>query len=268
MNKGNNRTWGWILAIGGVIACWKPISSFFRVWRTWPRARSLFLTLRAVFRHMPSSQKLWLAAGIVLLIVGIVLIVGNRQATEYWQTRSRARIRGVTRKIEKISDPKELFTISSRAPLNEVRNAASERRNAVLREMVETGGDPAAIREAADIIIKTGMYDRKQTDLLAEIAKKYPDIIREYWPQLESWAHTDSKSHNDEKSGYHTDRTEYYDYFRYPDGRTVANKNGRKRHTDARGSYSDCHEDRHQDSTLHNDKVNADAIARFKPWKG
>ena len=61
-------------------------------------------------------------------------------------------------------------------------------------------------------------------------------------------------------------RTDYYDYFRYPDGRTVANRNGRKRHTDARGSYSDCHEDRHQDHTSHTDKANPEKIERFRPW--
>ena len=268
MNQEDKRVFGVILAIVGVITGTKPVTFFLRYWQTIPRGVQPLRRLRVLYGRLPGTQKLRLIAGIALLIVGIVMFVRNWQKTEYWRTTRKSRVKRVKKKIETLHDPKELLSIMQYAPLREVKNAAEERRSAILREYLESGNDMQAIRDEISDIISYKMDNKKCTDFLAEAAKKYPDIIQEYWPKLENWAHQDSKSHTDQKPGIHVDRTDYYDYFRYPDGRTVANRNGRQRHTDQRSSYSDCHDDSHQDNTVHTDKANTDKIARFKPWRG
>ena len=266
MSKSDKRFYGWIFVVAAVIVSWKPVSFFLRYWRSFPRARIFYYKIMPVFRSLPSSLKIRLLVGLFLLIAGIVIILKNREKKLYWQTNRKSRIRRVSRKINKLTDTNALAAIMNQAPLTEVRHAASDRRNALLRELLDSGKDLAAIRAEVNSVIQSGMYDKGRTDFLADAAKKYPDIVKEYWPKLEAWAHADSKSHNDIKPGFHTDRTDYYDYFRYPNGRTVANTNGRRRHTDSRGSYSDCHDDHHQDATVHTDKANKDKIARFKPF--
>ena len=172
----------------------------------------------------------------------------------------------VRKKIMKLTNVAELTRIANAQQASpEIRKAAEERRKAVLQELLDSGSDEDIRREVGDVV-SSGMYDPVKTEFLAEAAKKHPAIIKEFWPRLQSWAHSDSKSHTDKPGGFHTDRTEYYDYIRYPDGRTVANKKGRQRHTDSRGSYSDCHDDRHQDSSTHIDNPHDAKIARFKPY--
>ena len=50
---------------------------------------------------------------------------------------------------------------------------------------------------------------------------------------------------------------------RDPDGRTVANRNGRKKHTDGHASSSDCTEYGHTDTNRHTDTWDTEYLARF-----
>jgi len=262
-----SRIAGWIFVIIGVIAAWKPARTFMAL-MSMHRAVPFVLRVRGSLHMITPGGKIRLLIGLVLVIAGIVTVVRNRDRLEFWQTNSRLKAGSAAKKVSRLDDPALLLTISNRAQLPEIKNAAQLRRAQLLRQMLETGSDPGAIRKEVDTVTMFGMYDPAGTEFLALAAQKYPEIVKEFWPRLQAWAHADSKSHADKPGGFHTDRTDYYDYIRYSNGRTVANKNGRKRHTDTRGSYSDCHEDRHQDSTTHSDRPNADKIARFKPWTG
>ena len=262
----NGRFFGWVLTVlGAALSLW-PIMS---VNRNMKRAFG-YLPFRVrwgrVFQVVGRSYVPVLAVGVVMLLAGIVLILANRQRVEFWRTQKRSRIKSVGKKIAAMTDTAKLDEIARCAPLREVKDAAAARRRGMLQALLDSGSDPAALREAVRRAVEYDLYKKDSQDFLAEAAKKYPEIVREFWPKLESWAHADSRSHEDQKPGFHTDRTDYYDYFRYPDGRTRPNLNGRKRHTDTRGGYSDCHEDHHKDVNTHTDRANADKIARFKPW--
>lgn len=249
---------GWILMIAGVVFGWGPVRLFLKL-----RSRHMLDPWRSLGDF--GTMQLRLIVSLAAVIAGLVLILVNRKRVEPWQTSKKSRAGSVRKKIQSMTDTGLLAQIQRQAPLMEVREAAAARRKELIMALLEQD-DLDAIRREVSYVVQSGMYDKDRTEFLAAAAKKYPEIVREFWPRLQSWAHTDSKSHSDKPGGFHTDRTDYYDYFRYPDGRTVANRNGRKRHTDARGSYSDCHEDRHQDHTSHTDKANPEKIERFRPW--
>ena len=249
---------GWILVIAGVFFSWKPISIFLKL-----RSRHMLDPWRSLGDF--GTMQLRLIVSLAVVIAGLVLILVNRKRIEPWQTSKKSRVGSVRKKIQSMTDIGKLAQIQRQAPLMEVREAAAARRKELIMALLEQD-DLEAVRQEVSNVVQFGMYDKDRTEFLAAAAKKYPQIVREFWPRLQSWAHTDSKSHSDKPGGFHTDRTDYYDYFRYPNGRTVANKNGRRRHTDTRGSYSDCHEDRHQDSTTHTDKANSEKLERFRPW--
>ena len=251
---------GWILMVAGVFFGWKPFSLLMKL-----RGKHMLNPWRSLGDFGTMQLRLIVSVGAV--IAGLVLVLANRKRLEPWQTNKKSRVPFVQKKIQSMTDTGKLAQIQRQAPLQEVRNAASARMKELAMALLEQD-DLEAIRQEVSNVVSYGMYSKDRTDFLAAAAKKHPEIVREFWPRLQSWAHTDSKSHSDKPGGFHTDRTDYYDYFRYPDGRTVANKNGRRRHTDARGSYSDCHDDRHQDHTSHTDKANADKLERFKPWTG
>ncbi len=268
MSKADRQFYGWVSVIVSVIIGWKPARSLVVIWTRFLGRIPFVLKLRRAVYMLPWTYRLRLLGAAALLILGLVIIFKNRTAKEFWQTTVKSRVRRIKKRIAAMTDKDALVRIMRSAPLSEVRTAAEERRNALAMELLSPGGSLEAVREEVRNVIQTGMYDKSRTEFLAQAAKKYPEILKEYWPQLEAWAHQDSKQHSDQKPGFHTDRTDYYDYFRYPDGRTVANKSGRKRHTDSRGSYSDCHDDFHQDATTHTDNAHAEKIVRFKPWTG
>ena len=249
---------GWILMIAGAVFGRKPVSILLKL-----RGRHMLNPWRSLGDF--GTMQLRLIVSLAAVIAGLVLVLVNRKRVEPWQTSRKSRVGSVRKKIQSMTDTGQLAQIQRQAPLMEVREAAAARRKELIMALLEQD-DLEVIRKEVSDVVQSGMYDKDRTEFLAAAAKKYPQIVREFWPRLQSWAHTDSKSHSDKPGGFHTDRTDYYDYFRYPDGRTVANRNGRKRHTDARGSYSDCHEDRHQDHTSHTDKANREKIERFRPW--
>lgn len=140
--------------------------------------------------------------------------------------------------------------------LNRFRDLDKELTEKLIRERVQD--TITSLNYTAD---KSG-----QAYYILQLTQNYPEIIRDNWSGIQKGLHEDRSPHEDTQTGFHSDRTEYYDYFRYPDGRTVANKSGRKRHTDTRLSYSDCHDDAHTDSTQHNDESNDELLAVFKPY--
>ncbi|MBQ9901779.1 MAG: hypothetical protein IJM51_05270 [Clostridia bacterium] len=256
MKNSGMRFWGWAAMAAGVFLAWKPVRMLFSV--PFPFARFILRTNSAMLFR--------LIGGALLVLAGIVIVVINREKKPFWQSKMPFMKGAAKKKVMKLTDVSELTRILNAPQASEdIKKAAGERRKTVLKEMLDSGSDEDIRREVGNVV-SSGLYDPDRTEFLAEAAQKRPAIIKEFWPRLQSWAHSDSKSHTDKPGGFHTDRTEYYDYFRYPDGRTVANKNGRKRHTDTRGSYSDCHDDRHQDSSTHIDNPHEAKIARFKPF--
>ncbi|NLD87079.1 MAG: hypothetical protein GX633_02320, partial [Clostridiales bacterium] len=215
---------------------------------------------------LETVSKIRIILGLLLLITGIFLIIIGRKKRKYWETTSKYRINHAVKKIKTETDLKKLDEICRSARQKEIREYAEDRKFEILYQYLESGDNIDAVISAVKSIIQNGMYDNKKTDFLAAAAKKRPEIIQDFWPDLQKWAHQDSKSHTDNNPGMHTDRTEYYDYFRYPDGRTVPNRSGRKRHTDTRISYSDCHDDKHGDSTVHTDSPHNEKLVRFKPY--
>ncbi len=126
------------------------------------------------------------------------------------------------------------------------------------------------------------ILDYKDTDLIRKVAQKllqgkpapdskffilaaantYPDIIRNMWSSIRTWTHEDVSKHIDKTDAPHVDRTEYYDFFRYPDGRTVPNKSGRRKHTDTHLPSSDCTTYSHSD-TRHTDSKDDAFLSGF-----
>ena len=256
MANSDKKFWGWAAVVAGIILAWKPVRVYFEV----PYRMFRFLM------KVNHTLMFRLLGGLLLILVGIVILIKYRERKPFWQSKAPFMKGSVRKKVMKLASVDELTRIiNSQQASQEIKKAAEERRTAVLRELLDSGSDED-IRREVNKVISSGMYDPAKTEFLADAAKKRPEIIKEFWPRLQSWAHSDSKSHTDKPGGFHTDRTEYYDYFRYPDGRTVANKKGRQRHTDSRGSYSDCHDDRHQDSSTHIDNPHEAKIARFKPF--
>ncbi|MBP5461331.1 MAG: hypothetical protein J6Y20_04325 [Lachnospiraceae bacterium] len=264
-SRDKGKTVGWILIIAGIVIGWSPFK-LFRVY--WKRSRKPFgdrFSLCWRILGLKPYRQYLLVCALALVIIGLVLLFVFRKREEPWKTSRKSRVKRLRKMIGKITDIGLLRQIISQAPLEGVRSAASERRKVLWAVMLDQG-DLEAIRQQVSSVVQFGMYDNDCTDFLAEAGKRYPQIVREFWPNLQKWAHSDQKSHDDHKAGFHTDRTEYYDYFRYPNGRTVANTNGRKKHTDTRGSYSDCHDDHHKDVTNHTDFSNDHKISRFKSW--
>ncbi|MBQ1316634.1 MAG: hypothetical protein IIY46_04025 [Lachnospiraceae bacterium] len=260
----NSRFTGWFLIVVSILVGWRPARIFLMLMSDLRKA-SFIVRLRFAFLHIGGRYSIRLILCLIVLIVGIVVVIKNRDRRPGWYSRSKLRAAFAQKKIRSMTDTGELLNIINKAPLPDVKNCARIRRKELLDGYL-SAGDREAIRKEVDSVTQTGMYDTGRTEFLVKAAAQYPEIVEEFWPKLKAWAHADSKSHSDKPGGFHTDRTDYYDYIRYPNGRTVANTNGRRRHTDSRGSYSDCHEDRHQDSTVHTDNANESKIARFKPY--
>ena len=256
---------GWILIIAGIIIGWSPFR-FFRM--NWRRSRKPFrYRFEMCWRllGLNSSRQYLLVIALAMVVIGVVLLIVFRKRDEPWKTQKKSRVRRLSKKISVISDFGQLQQIIHQAPLEGVRKAARERRKTLWAEMLDKG-DMEGIRQQVSSVVQYNMYDNDCTDFLAEAGKRYPQIVREFWPNLQKWAHSDQKSHDDHKPGFHTDRTEYYDYYRYPNGQMIANTRGRKNHTDIRSGYSDCHDDQHKDISNHNDFSNEHKISRFKSW--
>ena len=106
------------------------------------------------------------------------------------------------------------------------------------------------------------------TGFLIKLAAHYPSVIRNNWGRIKSSAHADDANgiHNDTgDKAPHIDSTTYYDYFRYPDGRQVPNKSGRKKHEDYPMSASDCSHYDHADTHSHKDIADPDRLLREFP---
>jgi len=93
------------------------------------------------------------------------------------------------------------------------------------------------------------------TKMMLDVAACSPTIIKRLWPGITQWAvwstHTDIHAHKDAgNKGPHSDSYEYYDFFRYPDGRTEPNRQGRRKHTDYYPNTisNDCHVNPHSDN--------------------
>ena len=136
-----------------------------------------------------------------------------------------------------------------------------EKRAAGLR-LLENADDPT-IRQVAGQVMK-GRVTPAAQGFLINVAQSHPEIIRDLWPAMREWVHTDVKDHTDyTREAPHVDSTRYYDFFRYPDGRTVANRNGRKTHTDGPLPSSDCAEYGHTDTNRHTDTIDESFLGRF-----
>ena len=217
--------------------------------------------LRFAYGKTPSFVRILTWAGPVLFLSGLVLVVVNRE--EPWLSRRNRKRKRALKAVANMTDPDLLRSIRKNAVLAEVRDAAAARHQALLLALLDSG-DAAVIQRELNRIIPYGM-DGNSQEFLAEAAKKRPSLVLEFWPQLQEWAHEDSIGHNDTPAGVHADHTQYYDYYRYRDGRTVPNRNGRKTHTDQRAAYGDCHDDSHTDAQFHTDAPHADRIQRFRP---
>ena len=256
--KKNRNTLGWILLAAGALFAWKPASVIIRSVSRLGNARGAW----AVFG---ANMQIRLLSGLGMVCVGLLLLLLGGATEEYWNTDKKDRLERIREKLRTVTDMDKLTQIAAQAPLGEVRQAAYGRRLELLLAPPTGEPDPEKIRAELGTVLRSHMYEENGKAFLASVAEKYPDLVWELWPKLEQWAHNDVHSHNDKPSGFHTDNTQYYDYIRYSNGVTVPNKSGRKRHTDARGSYSDCHDDRHQDSKTHTDSVDGGKLARFKP---
>lgn len=263
MNKQNG---GWIFGILGVVIAWKPAVFLIRSIGRFPKSMPLFRRLIESIAMFATVPKMRLFLGLMLFITGIILIVVGREKRKYWEVNGGFRINRAMKKIQVETDLNVLNEICRFAGQRDIAKAAKNRKIKILYQCLESGENLETIRMAVKDTIAYGMYDTVEKDFLAVVAKKRPEIIKEFWPDLQKWAHQDSKSHTDNKPGIHIDRTEYYDYFLYPDGRRVPNRSGRRRHTDTRTSYGDCHDDYHKDSSVHNDNPHAEKIVRFKPY--
>lgn len=195
--------------------------------------------------------------------------------TDYWETDSRLRRRRILKKVAAEENIDTLANICREAPLREVREAAGTRRDGLMRPLFEevaaqrdiravdririgspyrevreaaeakkeelmraalASGDLAGIGNMIDHIIECSYMEKSpETDILAEAAAKYPQLVQTYWTRLRQWAHCDDpRSHRDSQPN------KLFQYY-------------------------DCHEDRHKDTVKHLDLTNEEKIARFKP---
>lgn len=240
--------------------------------------------------------------GIILMIAGSdkkgkVGSGGNKQKTD-----SSTNVKKMRRRIASETDMDALCKIASNNPVPELRQLAEERKLILYRELFQgkhgldaqrkavhnlvfdygVDSEKAAylemaeedcpelvysmVKEAFGAAVRSSYGFNERLPFLLKISKKYPEILRQYWPKMSGWAHEDNSHHEDKPGGFHTDNTQYYDWIRYPNGRTVPKRDGRKRHTDTRGSYSDCHEDHHQDAAKHTDNAHEERLVPFKPY--
>lgn len=261
MNKEDKRTWGVVLGILGAIFFFASGKQMLQARARLPQA-ALSHWIRYTFQR---SLTVWgrfrLILGIALIVFGIVLILRNLE--DVFRSRSKARMGSALRKLEQITDTDRLLDLSRNAWFPEVKKAAAKRRETLMFDLVEAG-DTNAVRKELDRVICSYMSPYAQ-EFLARAAKKQPALVQEFWPRLQASAHSDCTNHTDKATGMHVDRTQYYDFYRYPDGRTVANRGGRKSHTDQRVAYGDCHSDAHTDSKAHTDEAHEEKIARFRP---
>lgn len=263
MDKESRRTWGILSSIAGVIFIWKPIKAAKML--AGRRMQNIF---RFSFRHFPVRFTL----GILLVLAGIVLLLlsieKKKAKGEYWRISNDRRVPGVVKRIQKETNLGTIARILGLLGCNkaEVRKAAEKRRIELLNESLETGEITDEVKQAISSIISQGFDSPENQEFLVGAAKKRPEIIQSLWPDMQKKVHEDRSSHTDVKPGTHCDRTTYYDFYRYPDGRTVPNKSGRRSHTDTRVTSGDCHDDRHQDSNAHTDNPHNEKLARFKPY--
>jgi|GEM_PF-6392172 len=242
-----------------------------------------------------------LAFSVCMLITGTLLLLMKGGSGDYWRNVNPAQLEKVVKRVGREKDYVTLSNIGFLAKDEEVKQAAIRRLTMLLEEGLAASKNP---EEAERIIgfIAEGSADhgeyyelleiaaqaypevtRKKVErqvgicsnscknparlaFLQEAAVLYPDILRTVWPKMLKAIHDDSNSHADKPSGFHTDSTRYYDYYKYPDGKVVPNRNGRRQHTDTRSSYSDCHGDAHEDNNTHTDKSNEHILHPLKAY--
>lgn len=133
-------------------------------------------------------------------------------------------------------------------------------RSKLAAAILETG-DEALIRDVAEKLLR-GDPDPIRREFVLNAATAHPELIKTLWPKVREWGHTSTSKHTDyTKQAPHVDSTRYYDFFRYPDGRTVPNRAGRKSHTDGPLPSSDCADYGHTDSNIHTD--NAESLKGY-----
>ena len=109
-----------------------------------------------------------------------------------------------------------------------------------------------------------GKADPAEKGFVLDAATAYPGIIQSVWQKVREWGHTSVNDHTDiTPQRPHYDSTQYLDFYRYPDGRLVAKRDGRKKHTDSHASSSDCTDYSHTDTNKHTDTWDTDYLARF-----
>ena len=141
--------------------------------------------------------------------------------------------------------------VRSKGP--ELMNTVSFRERKEVGEMLLASGDEAAVRNAVNLLLNGERESRKQ-EFVLQAASAFPDMIRSLWPKVREWGHVSSNQHTDNTThAPHVDTTRYYDFYRYPDGRTVPNRSGRQTHTDGPLPSSDCAEYGHTDINRHTD---------------
>ena len=130
--------------------------------------------------------------------------------------------------------------------------------------ILETG-DEALVRQTVQELL-AGSQDSVRKEFVLDAAAAYPGIVKELWPKVRQWGRVHTSDHADYTTqGPHVDSTHYYDFYRYPDGRLVPKRDGRKSHTDCPMPSSDCTEYGHTDKNSHTDNVDSlkDYLARF-----
>ena len=121
------------------------------------------------------------------------------------------------------------------------------------------------MRQAVQALL-AGPQDPVNKQFVLDAAAAYPGIVKELWPKVRQWGRVHTSDHADYTTqGPHVDSTHYYDFYRYPDGRLVPKRDGRKSHTDCPMPSSDCTEYGHTDKNSHTDNVDSlkDYLARF-----
>ena len=116
-------------------------------------------------------------------------------------------------------------------------------------------GDEAVIRQSVEQVLR-GPQDAGSKEFVLDVATAFPGIIQQLWPKVREWGHVSTSDHTDyTRNAPHVDSTRYYDFYRYPDGRTVPKRDGRKTHTDGPMPSSDCAEYGHTDRSTHTDNA-------------
>ena len=127
-------------------------------------------------------------------------------------------------------------------------------RKAVADAILATG-DEALVRQAVQALL-AGPQDPVNKQFVLDAAAAYPGIVKELWPRVRKWGRVNRSEHTDyTRKAPHVDSTRYYDFYRYPDGRVVPNRGGRKTHTDGPMPSSDCANYGHTDTNSHTDNA-------------